>query len=196
LLPADSFERLQRHILESIEAKKGILAHCQHSVIDAAALIARTMAGGNKLMLCGNGGSAADSQHIAAEFVNVLNQGFPRRALPALALTTDTSILTACSNDFGFDGAFARQVQAIGRPGDVLLGISTSGNSQNIVEAVESARRSGIHTVALTGGQGGRLAALADIAILVPSDRTQHIQECHITIGHILCDLVEQALCE
>jgi D-sedoheptulose 7-phosphate isomerase len=146
-------------------------------------------------MLCGNGGSAADCQHIAAELVSTLTQAFRRPALSAIALTTDSSFLTAYSNDYGFEGIFARQVEAHGAPGDVLIAISTSGNSRNVVLAVEKARDLGIHTVGLLG-TGGKLQELPDIVVAVPSTNTAHIQECHITLGHILCDLVERSLFE
>ena len=186
-------ERLRRHVLGSIAAKQRVLEACGQPILDAAALIATVFRDGGKLMLCGNGGSAADAQHIAAEFVSVLSQSFPRPGLPALALTTDTSLLTASANDFGFEGVFARQVQALGRPGDALIGISTSGNSANVVRAFETARAQGIRSIALTG-PGGKLAEMADVAIRVPAAATAHVQESHITIGHVLCDLVERSL--
>ena len=145
-------------------------------------------------MLCGNGGSAADSQHIAGELVSVLSQKFLRPGLAAIALTTDTSILTASANDFGFGGIFERQVQALGQEGDVLVGISTSGNSENVLRAVRLAKASGIKTVGLLGGGGGQLADIVDVAVVIPSSNVQNIQEAHITVGHILCDLVERAL--
>jgi D-sedoheptulose 7-phosphate isomerase len=186
-------ERLRRHVLGSIEAKQRLIEACGQPILAAAALIATVFRDGGKLMLCGNGGSAADAQHIAAEFVCVLSQSFPRPGLPALALTTDTSMLTASANDFGFEGVFARQVQALGRPGDLLVGISTSGNSANVVRAFETARAQGIRCIALTG-PGGKLAEMAEVAIRVPAAATAHIQESHITIGHVLCDLVERSL--
>ena len=145
-------------------------------------------------MLCGNGGSAADSQHLAAEFTSVLRQDFPRPGLAAIALTTDTSYLTARSNDFGFEQVYARLVESLGRPGDILVGISTSGNSGNIIAAFSVARDRCITTIGLTGANGGKLAALSDILIAVPSTKTQHIQETHITIGHVICQLVEEQL--
>ena len=141
-------------------------------------------------------GSAADSQHIAAEFVSVLSQTFPRPAVPSIALTTDTSMLTASANDFGFDGVFERQVEALGRAGDVLMGITTSGNSTNVLKAVARAKQAGMTTIGLSGRDGGRIREAADQCIVVPSDSTQHIQEAHIAIGHILCDLVERSLFE
>ena len=147
---------------------------------------------GGKILWCGNGGSAADAQHLAAELVNRFL--VERQALPALSLTTDTSALTAIGNDRGFEELFSRQVEALARPGDLLVGISTSGASANVVRAVVAARRRGCFTVAFTGGQGGALAAAADEAFVVPSRETPRIQETHITLGHALCGLVEELL--
>jgi phosphoheptose isomerase len=146
---------------------------------------------GNRIFLCGNGGSAADAQHIAAEMVCRFETN--RRALPAIALTTDTSVLTAIGNDFGYDHVFSRQVEALARPGDLLIGISTSGNSGNVIAAVEQARNMGVDTLGLLGGDGGKLAALVDHALVVPAKETARIQECHILIGHIWCGMVDQA---
>src|SRR5690606_19689146 len=143
--------------------------------------------------ICGNGGSAADSQHLAAEFISVLTQDFLRPGLSAIALTTDSSILTASANDFGFEGIFARQVQALGRPGDVVIGISTSGNSKNVVKALEYACEHDMHTIALIGA-GGKMGEIAEVAIRIPSTVVQHIQEAHITVAHIICYLAERAL--
>ena len=194
-LVSDAAQRLRRHVEISIETKRQLLeGESAGLILDAALRIAQSLEQGGKVLLCGNGGSAADAQHIAAEFVSVLTQDFLRPGLAAIALTTDTSVLTASANDFGFSGIFARQVQALGRPGDVLIGISTSGNSENVVKAVECARSRGIHTIVLTGQGGGKLAAAADIAIRVPSATTQFIQESHIMIGHILCELSERSL--
>lgn len=159
----------------------------------AAELIAQAFRDQGKLLLCGNGGSAADCQHMAAEFVSRLTKSFERPGLPAIALTTDSSFLTAYANDCGFDGVFERQVQALGRPGDVVLGISTSGNSPNVVRAVRCARASGLRSIALTG-EGGLLGSLADVAIAVPTADTQHIQEAHLAIEHLICALVEREL--
>ena len=144
---------------------------------------------GGKLLFVGNGGSAADAQHLAAEFVNRFQRD--RRALAAIALTTDSSVLTSIGNDAGFDRVFSRQVEALGRPGDLLVAISTSGNSANVLHAVEAGRGVGLTTVALTGGSGGALAAAADEAFVVQSYETPRIQETHITLGHVLCALVE-----
>ena len=145
------------------------------------------------MLLCGNGGSAADCQHMATEFMNFLRPGRPRRGLAAIALTTDTSFLTAHSNDCGFEGIFARQVEALGKPGDVLVAISTSGNSQNVVRAVDTAKDLGVATIGLLG-QGGALTSLVDCALVVPSRDTQRVQEALLCIEHILCDLTESAL--
>ena len=145
---------------------------------------------GGKLLWCGNGGSAADAQHLATECMVRLEA--EREPLPAIALTTDTSLLTAAGNDHGFETIFARQVAGLGRPGDVLLAISTSGNSPNIVRAVEEARRRGLHTLGLLGKDGGRLKEIVHIALVVPSSNTQRIQEVHITVGHILCGALER----
>lgn len=192
-LIAQAETRLRKHIEGSMETKRKLLEKHTSPILDAALAITESLAAGGKLMLCGNGGSAADAQHIAAEFVSTLSQNFVRPGLAAIALTTDTSILTANANDFGFGGIFERQVQALGRPGDVLIGGSTSGNSENVIRAIEYARTHGIRTIAMVG-LGGKLAEIADIVIRVPSTTTQFIQESHIMIGHILCDLVEQSL--
>ncbi len=147
---------------------------------------------GKKTLLAGNGGSAADAQHIAAELVG--RYGFDRPSIPSLALTTDTSNLTAIGNDYGYDKVFSRQLEGMGQEGDLFIGISTSGNSQNIVNAIESAKVKGITTVALVGRDGGQMAKIADYAIIVPSNATPRIQESHILIGHILCDIIEKSL--
>ena len=194
-LIAGASERLRRHVLSSIETKRNLLAECEAVILAAAEALTLCLMGGGKLMLCGNGGSAADCQHIAAEFVSVLNQSFPRPGLPALALTTDTSLLTASANDFGFEGIFERQVQALGRPGDALIGISTSGNSENVLRALRYGRGRGIRAISLTGRPGGAMPGASDICIAVPAESAQFIQESHLMIGHILCDLVEQSLC-
>jgi D-sedoheptulose 7-phosphate isomerase len=159
----------------------------------AAAVITESFRRGGKLLLCGNGGSAADCQHIAAEFVNRLSKDRERRALPALALTTDTSCLTAYGNDYGFEGVYARQVEAFGTAGDVLLAISTSGSSPNVLAAADVARARGMTVVALLG-ETGRLDGAADVAIKVPSRDTQLIQQVHLAVEHLICELVERAL--
>src|SRR4029453_14909220 len=190
---ADNLQRIANHLLDSGEVKRQTAAKCAESIAKAADLIAESFLSGGKVLLCGNGGRAADCQHMAAEFVSRLSKDFDRRALPAIALTTDTSFLTAFSNDCGFEGVFERQVEALGIAGDVLIGISTSGNSPNVIRAVEAARKRDIRTIALTGN-GGRLTAIADVAIAVPSADTQHIQEAHLAVEHIVCELVELAL--
>jgi phosphoheptose isomerase len=182
------------HLLASAETKRRYAEASAGDLVKVAKLIADCFASGRKLMLCGNGGSAADCQHIAAEFTSILTQKFDRRALPAISLTTDSSFLTARGNDYGFDSVFSRQVEALGKPGDVLMGSSTSGNSKNVLHAFDAARRIGISTVGLTGSDGGKLARAADVCLQVPSDRTAHIQECHIAIGHIIVAIVEKYL--
>ena len=147
---------------------------------------------GNKTILAGNGGSAADAQHIAAEMVG--RYGFDRPSLPSLALTTDTSALTAIGNDYGYDKVFSRQLEGMGQDGDLFIGISTSGNSENIINAFNSAKEKNITTVALVGRDGGEMAKIADIALVVPSDSTPRIQESHILIGHIICDIIEKEI--
>jgi D-sedoheptulose 7-phosphate isomerase len=181
------------HLLASAEMKRQIAQHCLDSILAAANLIAHSLASGGKLLLCGNGGSAADCQHMAGELVNWLNKDFQRPGLAAIALTTDSSILSAIANDSGFESIFERQVQALGKPEDVLVGISTSGNSPNVVRAVIAAQKIGMKAIALTG-DCGKLAAIADVTVAVPSNNTQYIQEGHLSIEHILCSLVEQQL--
>ena len=192
--PQELSERARRHLLESAEVKRQSAEVCIGGIVEAAELVAAGFRSGGKVLLCGNGGSAADSQHIAAEFVSALRRNFQRPALPAIALTTDTSFLTANANDFGFEGGFARQVEALGRSGDVLIAISTSGNSENVVRAVELANGIGLRTIGVTGGGGGRLRGIATTLIRVPSEDTGHIQEAHIAIAHAFCDLVERIL--
>lgn len=184
--------RIRAHLRGSAALKFKIDDECADSILRAAEVIARSLRAGGKLMLCGNGGSAADAQHLAGEFVNRLTQQCDRPPMAALALTTDTSCLTAVGNDIGFDHVFERQVVALGRPDDVLLAISTSGQSENIVRAVKCAAEMRIATVGLLGQNGGQISPLVDVSIVVPSDDVQRIQEAHLTIEHILCDLVER----
>jgi len=162
-------------------------------VDQVVAMVARSMAAGGVLLVCGNGGSAADAQHIAAELTGRFLRD--RRALPALALHGNTSSLTAIGNDYGYDEVFAREVEAHGRKGDVLLAISTSGNSRNVVRAIETARDKQMMIVGLTGEHGGKMRDLCDVCLCVPSSSTPRIQECHILIGHTICELLEQILC-
>jgi len=181
---------IRKHIQESIETKQAILASqdCIDSIKNAAQLCIDALARGNKILLAGNGGSAADAQHIAAELVGRFEKERP--GLPAIAITTDTSALTAIGNDYGYNFVFSRQVQALSRQGDVFIGISTSGNSANIIEAVKAAKEAGVTTICLTGN-GGKLPELCDAAVQVPSARTATVQESHIMIGHLLCALIE-----
>ena len=184
---------VRHHLMESARLKEEIAQQGVDLIVTAAGLIARAMQSGGKVLLCGNGGSAADCQHMAAEFVSRLHGDFARPGLPAVALTTDTSFLTAFANDCGFDGVFECQVQTLGQPGDILIGISTSGNSMNVVRAMEAAVKLGMTTIALTG-RGGHLAETAQVTIPVPHTHTLYIQEAHLAIEHILCSLVEQYL--
>ncbi len=178
---------------ESVHAKEQFFTKKNNAlVIKFAEMVVKSFKANGKLMLCGNGGSAADAQHIAAEFINRFE--IERPPLPALALTTDTSNLTSIGNDYSFDQIFSKQVRALGRKGDVLLGLSTSGNSANVIKAVETARTMGIKTVVLTGKDGGKLAGAADLNINVEATRTARIQEVHTTICHILCELVDHML--
>lgn len=188
---ADNLHRAQTHLLASAEVQRHASEECAESILVAAQLIANAFRSGGKLLLCGNGGSAADCQHMATEFVSRLTPDFERPGLPAVALTTDTSFITAYANDYEFKGVFARQVQALGKPGDVLIAISTSGDSLNVVKAVEAAHQAEMRTIALTGS-GGQLGKLASVCIAVPSTNTQYIQETHLAIEHVLCDLVER----
>ncbi len=190
--PADL---IRRHLTESAAVKQRLADSAAVPIIvEAARQLADRVARGGKIMLCGNGGSAADSQHIAAEFTSRLRASMERPGIPAIALTTDTSFLTARANDYGFDDVFERLIDSLGRPEDALIGISTSGTSRNVVRAVTRSREKGILTIGLLGGTGGALAGIVDLPIVVPSDSTQHIQESHIAIGHILCELVEEML--
>lgn len=180
---------IQHAITRGSKVREAMLRACTPDIVRASQAIQTCLREGNKLLFFGNGGSAADAQHLATEFVCRLAKD--RAALPAIALTTDTSALTAISNDYGFAQVFARQLAALGRRGDIAVGISTSGNSENVNLAIQTARSLGITTIALTGRDGGELARLADISIVVPAKETAFIQECHIAIGHILCALGE-----
>jgi len=186
-------EDLVRHQLtESIATMQRVLndSSIRSGIITAAQTTAQALQRGNKLMVCGNGGSAADSQHLVAEFVSRLTVDRP--ALRAIALTTDTSILTAIGNDFSYDNIFERQVEALGMGGDVLLAISTSGNSRNCCKALELARKMGLSTVSFTGNTGGKMKSLSDMNIIVPSGVTMNVQESHLALEHIFCILVER----
>jgi len=174
---------------EGAELRMKVCRDNGHAIVEAASLISGCVRSGGKLLLFGNGGSAADAQHLAAEFVGRFIG--ERRPLPAIALTTDSSILTAVGNDYGFEQIFARQVEGLGHSNDVAIGISTSGNSPNVIAAVEASRKLGLKTIGLAGKDGGRLSKSVDIAITISSVNTARIQECHIAIGHLFCELVE-----
>ena len=183
---------IKSSLREGAELSIVVARDCSTAIFEAADLITTCLRAGGKLLFFGNGGSAADAQHLAAEFVGRFVR--ERAGLPAIALTTDSSILTAVGNDYGFDQIFARQVQALGRPGDVAIAISTSGNSPNIIEGVKAARKGYLKTIGLSGKGGGLLATEADVVITIASTSTARIQECHITIGHLFCELTEEAL--
>ncbi len=177
---------------ESIEVKRRFVKDNADLILAAAKQVATCFASGHKLLIFGNGGSAADAQHIAAEFVNRFT--VERRPLPAIALNTDTSILTSISNDYSFDEVFSKQIRALGVKDDIALGISTSGNSKNVLIAMETGRRMGLNTIGLTGCGGGKLGDNCDLSLAVHSNETPRIQETHITVGHIVCELVDRIL--
>jgi D-sedoheptulose 7-phosphate isomerase len=181
---------IRRHLAESAAVKNRLAATVAPMIAAAGVRLADVVAHGGKILLCGNGGSAADCQHIAAELTNRLSSSDQRPGIGAIALTTDTSYLTARANDYGFDDVYERLVEALGRRGDALIGISTSGTSRNVVRAVSRAHDMGILTIGLLGGSGGVLAGMVDLAIVVPSESTQHIQESHIAVGHVLCEII------
>lgn len=189
----ENIEYVRNYLRASLDVKTKLSSDdgLIEKIRNAAELIEKVYREGGKVLIAGNGGSAGDAQHIAAEFVSRFF--YDRPGLPAVALTTDTSMLTAIGNDYGFSRLFSRQVQAQGKSGDVFIGISTSGNSENIIAAVTEAKNKGLHTIALCG-KSGKLPSIVDIAISAPSDSTPHIQECHIVIGHIICGLVEELI--
>ena len=180
--------------LNTLAENMNALAANADVILDIADACTKALRSGGKVMFCGNGGSAADSQHLAAEFVG--RYKMERKALNSIALTVDTSILTAIGNDYGYDDVFRRQVEGVGKAGDVLIGLSTSGNSRNVLLAFEQAAAMGITTVAFTGCGGGKMKEQADICLAVPAGVTNHIQEQHITCGHLICELVEKAMYE
>ena len=183
---------VQKQLAQSISTLQATLAdlHIADTIVTIAELTANAMLAGRKLLVAGNGGSAADAQHLVAEFVVRLTVNRP--ALRAIALTTDSSILTATGNDFGFDQLFSRQVEALGLPGDLFLGISTSGNSRNIINALHQAKKMDITTIGFTGNDGGRMRDLCDHNVIIPSNTTMNIQECHLALEHIFCTVVER----
>jgi D-sedoheptulose 7-phosphate isomerase len=185
---------IQDELAASAEVKKKIAATCNDKILKAVDLLIAALNNHKKILLCGNGGSAADAQHLATELVIRMNPKIKRPAIPAIALSTDSSMLTAGANDIGYDNVFARAVEALGTSGDILIGISTSGKSESINRAVQMAKSRGMVTIGLLGKDGGTTKDLVDLAVIVPSEDTQRIQEGHITIGHIICALVEREM--
>ena len=189
----DSMSRtIAKRLEESAQIKRAIAKSKIDEIESMAKFIVMSYKAGGKVVLFGNGGSAADAQHLAGELGGQFK--LKRQAFPAIALTTNTSVLTAVANDYGYDAVFSRQIEALVNENDVVVGISTSGNSPNVVKAIEMAKMKGAKTIGLTGGNGGKLAEVADLVLIVPSDITPRIQEAHITIGHIVCELVENEL--
>ena len=187
-------ERIAGILRQSARVHEEAAATLCEKIERAARMIIEALQQGGKVAFCGNGGSAADAQHLASELIGQF-QIDERRPLPAIALTTDSSTLTSLSNDFGYRHVFSKQVEALLQPGDVLVALTTSGNSPNCLEAVKTAHEKDVCTIALTGAGGGAIADMADLCITVPAEQTARIQETHITIGHILCELIEEALC-
>lgn len=186
---------ISTNLTQSVMAKQAFVEASSDRIIQLVEWTIETFRSGGKVLIFGNGGSAADAQHVAAEFVNRFK--IDRHPLPAIALTTDSSVLTSIGNDFSFDMIFVKQIQALGKPGDLALGISTSGNSPNVLQAISTAKEMGLRTAALTGGSsspGGKIGAIADLVLNVPTDNTPHIQEAHLWVEHILCELVEKEL--
>lgn len=186
-------DRIKDILLESIQVKEELLRTKISQILEITEVIVDALKKNGKVILFGNGGSASDSQHIAAELVGRFKKD--RTALAAIALTTNTSVLTSLANDYGYEIVFAKQIEALGQKNDVAIGISTSGKAKNVASGIKQAKKMGIKTIALTGGDGGELVKLADISLVVPSSVTARIQEAHITIGHIICELIEQAVC-
>ena len=186
-------ERIKDILLESIQVKEEILRSQVGSILQIAELMIDCLKKDGKVIVFGNGGSASDSQHIAAELVGRFKKD--RSALAGIALTTNTAVITSLANDYGYDVVFSRQIEALGKKNDVALGISTSGKARNVALGFKQAKKMGIKTVALSGGDGGEIVKLADVSLLVPSKVTARIQEAHITIAHIICEMIEQELC-
>ncbi len=190
-------ERARNQFIDSVALKKTVLeGNYLETLVAMAERIVQSLANGGKLMLCGNGGSAADAQHLAAELLVRLRSKTNRSSIAAISLAMDTSTITACANDYGYECLYERMVQGLGKPEDVLLGITTSGRSENIIRALKAARAAGIGTLGLLGGDGGQTLAICDIALVIPSVDTNRIQEVHITAGHILMDLIEHLMIE
>lgn len=180
--------------INSIETKRAFLEMYRDKIVEVGLIMAQALIDGNKILFFGNGGSAADSQHLAAEIVGRYKK--ERKGLPSIALTTDTSILTAVGNDYGFDVIFERQIEALCMPGDIAVGISTSGNSPNVIKGLMKAQDLGATTVAFSGKQGGKVVDIAHFSFIVPSYDTARIQECHITLGHTLCEIIDEVVNE
>ena len=191
----DSLERVRQHFIDSISTKQAAMEAIAETVTAAGALMSRALLDEGKILSCGNGGSAADSQHFSSELLNRFEMERP--GLPAMALTTDSSTLTSISNDYAYEDIFSKQVRALGKSEDVLLGISTSGNSENVCRAIQAAHERGMKVVALSGRDGGRMAGLlheGDVEVRVPAERTARIQEVHLVVIHCLCDLIDTAI--
>ncbi|NQT47045.1 MAG: D-sedoheptulose 7-phosphate isomerase [Candidatus Omnitrophica bacterium] len=185
-------DRIKEIFQETCKVKKDLMGSCAKPLSEIVTAITKAIKGGNKVVVFGNGGSAADSQHMAAELVGRFQK--ERRAIPAIALSTNTSTLTALSNDYGYDSSFARQIEALGQKGDIAIAISTSGKARNVIEAAKAAKTRGMLVVGLIGKDGGELAKIVDMPIVVPSQSTARIQESHITLIHIICELVEKGI--
>lgn len=190
----DKKEFIKESLKESSEIKLIVLKDCYEDILKIGDVFIDCIKRGNKLLFCGNGGSAADCQHLATEFMVRLSHDIKRPAIGAIALTTDSSNITAGGNDIGFENIFARNVEGIGSKGDILIGISTSGNSENIIRAIKKAKEKGIITVGLLGRTGGKMKSECDYSVCIPSDNVQRIQEAHITVGHILCEITEREI--
>ena len=186
-------DRIKDLLLESIQVKEEVLRNEVGKILEMSKAVIACLSKNGKIILFCNGGSAADSQHIAAEFVGMFKR--ERAGLAAISLTTDTSILTSLANDYGYEVVFSRQIEALAQKNDLAVAISTSGKAKNVLSGLRQAKKMGLKTIALTGGDGGELAKLADISLIVPSSVTARIQEVHITVGHIICELAEEALC-
>jgi D-sedoheptulose 7-phosphate isomerase len=186
-------DKIKDLLLESIQVKEDLMHTGITTIIDIANTIIESLNKGGKVIIFGNGGSASDSQHIAAELVGRFKKD--RKSLPAIALTTNTSIITALANDYGFEVVFAKQIEALAQKNDVAIGISTSGKAKNVVAGIKQAKKMGLKTIVLTGGDGGELAKVADVTLVIASCVTARVQEAHITVGHIVCELVEDTVC-
>jgi D-sedoheptulose 7-phosphate isomerase len=187
-------KNLQEQIKDSIRTKELVLENCLTDIEKIGYKLSECLKNGNKILFCGNGGSSCDAAHIAAELIVRFKSGNERRALPAIALGTDHAILTACANDYGYEDIFSRQVEAFGQKGDVLVGITTSGNSPNVLKAIHQAKNQGLTTISMLGGNGGKLKSFCDFEVTVPSSITARIQESHIMIGHLFCSIIEKEL--